>query len=560
MPLREDDVTPRTVVVERRTLLQAGGFALAIAATLAVFLTDNPQFLRLAVVGVAWAFVLATFAAGRRSTDRLAARARETELRRAYEIELEREVAARREYELELESELRREAEESMRAELDALRGDIAGLTGLREDVARVAELRTDLAAISSLRDEVARVAALRDDVAALTSLRQELGQLGELRADMGRLRAELTEQLSSEMLVERIVMRTQAGRLPTDLHHAPGGRAFDAASSWNDDVPPRELTGGWPAVRLEEPRETRQFDQVRVERAADRPPTLPPPAQPPYQPTAEPSWRPSWESDPGSRPAETPATASWDSLSTPPWRTPATASWASIDASTPFSAAPTPPSRDKDRWSPSLEDRWSAPAPAPQAYAEKTPLWSATAESDTLGQRARHGAAEPAPPTTDFPLPPAPAHPRPSPTPRTTVNPVAPPPVASPVPEPLPSPMEWLAARSLIDAEPTSFRPEVPPRRRRGDESGDPAAATTTQRPAVAPHPPIRVDDRGGYRVAVREEAPAERPAPAGKEKRLADILAENGVSPPTGGRRRRRYRDEDEPDDVLARVLGNT
>jgi hypothetical protein len=119
---------------------------------------------------------------------------------------------------------------------------------------------------------------------------------------------------------------------------------------------------------------------------------------------------------------------------------------------------------------------------------------------------------------------------------------------------------MEWLAARSLIDAEPTSFRPEVPPRRRRGDESGDPAAATTTQRPAVAPHPPIRVDDRGGYRVAVREEAPAERPAPAGKEKRLADILAENGVSPPTGGRRRRRYRDEDEPDDVLARVLGNT
>jgi hypothetical protein len=187
--------------------------------------------------------------------------------------------------------------------------------------------------------------------------------------------------------------------------------------------------------------------------------------------------------------------------------------------------------------------------------------MWSATAESDTLGQRARHGAVEPAPLTTDFPLPPAPERPRPSPTPRTTVSPVAPPPVApSPVPEPLPSPMEWLAARSLIDAEPTSFRPEVPPHRRRGDEAGDSAAAPTTQRPAVTPHPPIRVDDRGGYRVAVREEAPAERPAPAGQEKRLADILAENGVSSPTGGRRRRRYRDEDEPDDVLARVLGNT
>ena len=127
---------------------------------------------------MAWAFVLATFAAGRRGTDRVAAAAREAELRRAYELELDREVAARREYELELENELRREAEDAMRYELDALRGDIAALAGLRDEVARVSELRGDLAALTSLRDEVARVAALRDDVAALTSLRQELGQL----------------------------------------------------------------------------------------------------------------------------------------------------------------------------------------------------------------------------------------------------------------------------------------------------------------------------------------------------------------------------------------------
>jgi hypothetical protein len=66
---------------------------------------------------------------------------------------------------------------------------------------------------------------------------------------------------------------------------------------------------------------------------------------------------------------------------------------------------------------------------------------------------------------------------------------------------------------------------------------------------------PPVRVDDRGGYRAAVRDE-PATAPGTA-QEKRLSDILAENGVSPASGGRRRRRYRDEDEPDDVLARVL---
>ncbi|WP_116449648.1 DUF6779 domain-containing protein [Blastococcus litoris] len=501
MPLREDDVAPRTGVPGRRTLLQAGGLVLAVAATLTVFLTDNPQLLRLAVVGVAWAFVLATVAAGRRSTDEATAQAREAELRRAYEYELDREVAARREYELELETELRREAEESMRAELDALRGDLAGLTELRDEVARVTELRADIAALSALRDEVARVAALRDDVAELTSLRREIGQLADLRDDMGRLRQELTEQLSSEMLIERIVMRTQASRLGTELADAPG-RALDAATRWTEDAAPRELTGGWPAVRLDEPRETRQFEQVRVERTA-RPPLPPPPVPPVARPVPSPSWRPSWESEPEPpRSWETPSTASWESQA-PAWEAPAAPAWE--------------PARTEERWSPSLEDRWAPSAPAAESH-EDTPLWSATAH-DT-GESARSVA----------------------------------PPAADP-----PSPLEWLAARSLIDAEPTSFRPEVPPRRRRGDEAPvDLAAAATTQRPAVRANPPIRVDDRGAYRVAVPEERPAERPGPApSQEKRLADILAENGVSPSTGGRRRRRYRDDDEPDDVLARVL---
>src|SRR3954469_24852119 len=128
-----------------------------------------------------------------------------------------------------------------MRATLDGLRDDLAGLT----------ELRADIAALSSLRSELPRIAALREDVAALTSLRQELGPLAELRADVGRLRAELTEQLSSEMLIERIVMRTQASRVSGEPHDAPG-RSLDGAASWSDGVPPagadRRLAG--PATR----------------------------------------------------------------------------------------------------------------------------------------------------------------------------------------------------------------------------------------------------------------------------------------------------------------------
>src|SRR4051794_30481867 len=307
MPRREDDdVARRSSAPGSRTLVLAGGFALAVLATLSVFLTDNPRYLRIAVVAVAWAFVLATFAAGRRAADRVAAGAREEELRLAYERELDREVAARREYELELENELRRETEDAMRYELEALRGDIAALSSLRDEVARVSELRSDVASLAGLRDEVARVSELRsdvaslaglreelarlsdlrEDVAALASLRTELGQLGELRADMGRLRAELTEQLSSEMLVERIVMRTQAYRLPgvdqprTDLP----GRTFDSTPAWTDDPPPRELTGGWPAVRLDEPRPTQEFRQVR----ADNPPPPPAPAPVPGVPSSD--------------------------------------------------------------------------------------------------------------------------------------------------------------------------------------------------------------------------------------------------------------------------------
>jgi hypothetical protein len=509
MPRREDDdVARRPDASSTRTLTMVGGFALAVAATLAVFLTDNAQYLKLAVVAVAWAFVIATFAAGRRSTDRVAAAARERELRRAYEFELEREVAARHEYELELENELRRETEDSMRYELDALRGDIAALSGLRDEVARVSELRGDIAALSSLREEVARVAALRDDVAALNALRQDLGQLAELRADMGRLRAELTEQLSSEMLVERIVMRTQASRMPADRGHLdPPSRTFDGAQNWADDVPPRELTGGWPAVRLDEPRATQQFEQVRVERAGPRPPV----------PVPAPQQRP------------------WDApLPTPPWELPPTTSWPSVlepevPPTSTFAAAP---------------PRVFTPPPVRDEPVEGPQLWTSIARHEQGAGASRHSAYEaPVPPTSAFPM-----------SPPTSLTPIAPPPVELP-----PSPLEWPAARALVEPSTSpSLRP-VPHRRRSDDGAAagplDPAAAPTTQHPAVPPaKPAVRIDDRGGYRVAIREEPD---PEPATQGTRVAEILAENGVSPATGGRRRRRYRDEDEADDVLARVL---
>lgn len=279
-----------------RTAGLAAGAVLAVAATVVVFLTDDPRLLRLAVVGGAWAFVIALLAAGRR--------------RPAADPAADPDPASRRERET--ESRLRREADDAMRAELAALRRDVAalgtirqdvaGLGALRQDVAALGALRQDLASLTALRAEVAALAGLRQDVAALAGVRQDvaalgalrqdvaalaglrqdvaalgglredvsgpgglreevarlssvrtdLGQLGELRAELGRLRTELTEQLSSEMFLERVVMRTQSSRGPAGSVEGPGTRSIEAVS-WSDE-PPRELTGGWPAVRLETP------------------------------------------------------------------------------------------------------------------------------------------------------------------------------------------------------------------------------------------------------------------------------------------------------------------
>jgi hypothetical protein len=179
---------------------------LAAAATAAVFFTENPLYLRVALLAVCWAFVVAAFLAGSRRTDQLAAAGREAELRHAYDLELEREVAARHEYERELESRLRREAEEGMRGELARLRTELAGLGGLRSELAALTEIRGELA--------------------GLDQIRAELAGLAELRGDLGRMRSELTEQLSGELLIERMVMRAQSVR----------GAAQSTGVDWNVD------------------------------------------------------------------------------------------------------------------------------------------------------------------------------------------------------------------------------------------------------------------------------------------------------------------------------------
>jgi hypothetical protein len=282
--------------------------------------------------------------------------------------------------------------------------------------------------------------------------------------------------------------------------------------------------------VRLDEPRETQQFEQVRVDRTPPRPPAPEPVWQAPAWETpswATPSWTPpAAEPRPWDEPVDAPPTG-WTSAPLPPLSQP------EAPGTSLFPASPLPPGAASRLPSPPSADRWS---PA--------------SEPDLAPRRSRHSgdAEEPAaaaPPTSAFPLTP-PLLPSEPPAPR--ARPETPPrrrrsdePTAVPVPS---------------EFAPTTQNPVVPGRPSPGPRA-TPAAPSppASTSPSTAPSTVARPEfDRSAFRFAAPEAAPS---SPSAPNPDLARILAENGSGPATGSRRRRRYRDDDDSDDVLARVL---
>jgi hypothetical protein len=150
-----------------RTVALVAAVAIALASTAAVVLSDDPEMLRLAVVGALWAFVLAAFAAPRRREPEQASGdpGSALELRRTYEIELEKEVAARREYELQLEVYLRRELERGLAEDVAALRDEVGRMRGDMIDrldgelrMERIETTRLIGGSLRALQDEARRL------------------------------------------------------------------------------------------------------------------------------------------------------------------------------------------------------------------------------------------------------------------------------------------------------------------------------------------------------------------------------------------------------------------
>ena len=105
---------------------------LVIVASSALVFTSRVELLKLAVIIALWAAVVAAFVSViyRRQSD--VERARATDLKLVYNLQLDREISARREYELTVESQLRNELAAELRTqaadEVAALRGELAAL------------------------------------------------------------------------------------------------------------------------------------------------------------------------------------------------------------------------------------------------------------------------------------------------------------------------------------------------------------------------------------------------------------------------------------------------
>ncbi|WP_158887546.1 phage holin family protein [Amycolatopsis anabasis] len=104
------------------------GLILAVAATLALVLSNDMRWLRLGIVAALWAALIGAFLAVKYRKHASSTEETVAQAQAVYELELEREIAARREYELEIEAETRDRVEADSREELEALRTEVLAL------------------------------------------------------------------------------------------------------------------------------------------------------------------------------------------------------------------------------------------------------------------------------------------------------------------------------------------------------------------------------------------------------------------------------------------------
>ncbi|MCP2332679.1 DUF6779 domain-containing protein [Actinoalloteichus caeruleus] len=278
--------------VGRGPVLWIGGCALALGATVLLLLSDDARLLRLGIVAGLWAALFGAFAAARYRREAAERADQSEELRRVYELELEREVAARREYELDLEAETRRQVEDELRAEsqeqlaglqreLETLRRGLESLLGGDVLVERVA-LRAESTRVRSLSDQGGRVISSGEQenppVRALAVGARTVDDAAEVEPDPEARQGNPPPAPADRT---QVIGGAPTGRPPAPGRPARGGPA--PAGHPNDQGPPPpnpdHPRGGAPGPRRPQPAPSSPRGEPPVPAEQRQPPAGPDPA-----------------------------------------------------------------------------------------------------------------------------------------------------------------------------------------------------------------------------------------------------------------------------------------
>jgi hypothetical protein len=261
--------------------LLTGLLVLAILASSTLVFTNRVELLRLAVVLSLWAAVLAAFVSLLYRRQAEADRARASDMKHVYDLQLDREIAARREYELGVEAHLRRQ--------LARERGQAAEeITALR---AELASLRANLEVLIGA-DLGGRPALEAEPVREMFPMPPPPGKVAS-----SRVTGEVVEEVSYRVEVVEEVRAADPGDPIIDVPEEP----LAAAPPPPPPVPPADPGFGQPSPFIAPPAAETRGAHRRPEPAGARPPPAepppPPPAEPPQPPPAwqpaRPPWRP---------------------------------------------------------------------------------------------------------------------------------------------------------------------------------------------------------------------------------------------------------------------------
>ncbi|EHR63497.1 DUF6779 domain-containing protein [Saccharomonospora cyanea] len=320
----------------------AVGFLLAIGATLALVLTDDLRWIRLAVVAALWAALIGALMAAKYRKQAALNEKSVTKAQKIYELELQKEIAARREHELEVEAETRQRIEAERRDELEALREE---LRSLRDNLQNLfgGEVLWERVALTA---QSTRMRKLGDDQRLVTANEAAGGRpaitVGADSADpadaldsptemidrVQDLDAEPAEDQADEPVVARAEhpRRREPGRPRSRFVPRPSRPAEDSGPTQKPADPPTRRVQPRPGAAMARASEAASRARAEMSRPHQRPVARPggkpTSAYSPHRaPESEPSSTPVERSRPAITPVKGAVARSLDPGGTPPTR-----------------------------------------------------------------------------------------------------------------------------------------------------------------------------------------------------------------------------------------------